>query len=72
MRLRVRRGYRIAVGQQYGVCPHLPGQSPRPGCALIGSAWVTVVRVRIDSGGSHFVVEAVRDPIETDTPSLAE
>ncbi len=74
MRLRVPRGYGVAIGQRYEVCPHLPGEHPLPECGLIGSAWVTVARVQSESesGGPYVEVELARNPIEADAPPQAE
>lgn len=61
----------VAVGQRYEVCPHLPGERPPPRCGLIGSAWVTIVRVQggLESRAPHVEVEVVRDPIDAGPPS---
>lgn len=73
MLLLLPRDYGVAVGQRYEVCPHLPGERPPPHCGLIGSAWVTVVRVQgaLQTRASY-VVEVVRDPIDTGSPSRTE
>jgi hypothetical protein len=71
MRLHVPCGCDIATGQRYEICPYLPGERPPPGCGLIGSAWITVARVRRARGAktAYKEVEVLRDSIDAGVPS---
>ena len=66
LRLRVPLGYGVGVGQRYEVRSHLPGQRPTAGASVIGSAWITIVHLRIllTEDADHLDVHAVRDPLE--------
>ncbi len=65
LQLRVPLGHGVSVGQRYEVRSHLPGQRPAADLGVIGSAWVTIVEVRIllEEDADHLYVRAVRFPL---------